>query len=575
MPNSHWTPSLPAADLAAGHPKLWKHDGLQVALFRTEAGEVRAVDNRCPHEGYPLVQGQVKGDTLTCSWHNFKFDLCSGACLMGDEAVRAFPVRVVDGVVELDLTPPDPTAARAKLWQSLTVALSERRQGQLARDTVRLLDAGATPAEIAAFGAAFDADRGEYGPSHAMAVLTDLLVLLRWQAGPPSVAGAASALAQGLDLASEAQVRRPLRPRPPAIDPGADGPARLRAAVEAEDAVTAEGLVRGALAAGVTPAELDRWLLPCLADHFLDFGHWLIYQGKLLELGEQLPGGRPSEGGDPWADAVWGGHVYGIVCGTREDTLPPWSGFRRRVDGLDLAALDARPRAGTFDRRALVECTGAEAVEAVLASDAPAEALFDAIVEAAAERMLRYDLTVEQRVDVQDDWLSVTHRLTVAEAARGAFARWDSPERWKLLLQAAWFVGRAKPLDGPAASLTAVPASDPLLGPDLSDAIAAKEAPRALGLAAHALAAGRPDGVRAALLTLCLQDVAVRPIVVGHLVKTTVAAFREHARTASPAPVLAVVRLFASPVQERRVGRRVYEAVRLHFEGKPPTVLAD
>ena len=51
--------------------------GHVVALF-AHGGEIHAVDNRCPHMGFPLEQGTVKDGILTCHWHHARFDLESG-----------------------------------------------------------------------------------------------------------------------------------------------------------------------------------------------------------------------------------------------------------------------------------------------------------------------------------------------------------------------------------------------------------------------------------------------------------------------------------------------------------------
>ena len=40
-------------------------------------GRVFAVDNRCPHMGFPLDRGTVKDCILTCHWHHARFDLAS------------------------------------------------------------------------------------------------------------------------------------------------------------------------------------------------------------------------------------------------------------------------------------------------------------------------------------------------------------------------------------------------------------------------------------------------------------------------------------------------------------------
>jgi len=79
-----WTRVGALESMKPGSTRLVKSGRLQAAVFRLEDGSLHAVDNRCPHEGYPLVQGDVDGCTLTCLWHNYKFDLRDGRCIKGD-----------------------------------------------------------------------------------------------------------------------------------------------------------------------------------------------------------------------------------------------------------------------------------------------------------------------------------------------------------------------------------------------------------------------------------------------------------------------------------------------------------
>ena len=67
-----------------------------IAIFWNE-GKVLAVDNRCPHLGFPLHQGTVQDGILTCHWHHARFDLSSGCAfdLFADD-VPAYQVKVVD-----------------------------------------------------------------------------------------------------------------------------------------------------------------------------------------------------------------------------------------------------------------------------------------------------------------------------------------------------------------------------------------------------------------------------------------------------------------------------------------------
>lgn len=66
-------------------------------------GELHAFDNACPHQGNPLVDGEVLGDTLECVYHGWRFDLATGACLAGDEAARRYPAEVVNGELRIRL----------------------------------------------------------------------------------------------------------------------------------------------------------------------------------------------------------------------------------------------------------------------------------------------------------------------------------------------------------------------------------------------------------------------------------------------------------------------------------------
>src|SRR5262245_9869764 len=72
-----------------------------VAVFAHD-GQVLAVDNRCPHLGFPLHKGSVHDGILTCHWHHARFDLCSGCTfdLWADD-VPAYDVEVRDGTVHV------------------------------------------------------------------------------------------------------------------------------------------------------------------------------------------------------------------------------------------------------------------------------------------------------------------------------------------------------------------------------------------------------------------------------------------------------------------------------------------
>ncbi len=76
----------------------------RIALFRTGDDRLFAVEDRCPHRGGPLSEGIVHGHCVTCPLHDWVIDLAEGRAVPPDEGrVRTYPVRVVDGRIEIGL----------------------------------------------------------------------------------------------------------------------------------------------------------------------------------------------------------------------------------------------------------------------------------------------------------------------------------------------------------------------------------------------------------------------------------------------------------------------------------------
>ena len=99
-----WTRAIELERLRASGRATVKLGAKQLALFLHE-GAVHACNNRCPHEGYPLVEGALDAEScvLTCHWHNWKFDLRTGANHYGGDSLRIYPVKVdAAGVVWVD-----------------------------------------------------------------------------------------------------------------------------------------------------------------------------------------------------------------------------------------------------------------------------------------------------------------------------------------------------------------------------------------------------------------------------------------------------------------------------------------
>ena len=86
-----------------GSRRVARPQGLDVAIFRNDAGGVFALLDRCPHTGGPLSQGLVFGTHVACPLHNWTIGLCDGQASAPDEGCTPkFAVKVEDGAVYLD-----------------------------------------------------------------------------------------------------------------------------------------------------------------------------------------------------------------------------------------------------------------------------------------------------------------------------------------------------------------------------------------------------------------------------------------------------------------------------------------
>jgi nitrite reductase/ring-hydroxylating ferredoxin subunit len=119
--------------------------GHSLALF-FHGGKVHAVDNRCPHMGFPLHRGTLQDGILTCHWHHARFDLESGGTFdqFADEA-RVFPVEVRDDEVWVDLSPREDRTAY--LRQRLRDGLERNISLVVAKSAIGLLGSGEDPTE--------------------------------------------------------------------------------------------------------------------------------------------------------------------------------------------------------------------------------------------------------------------------------------------------------------------------------------------------------------------------------------------------------------------------------------------
>jgi phenylpropionate dioxygenase-like ring-hydroxylating dioxygenase large terminal subunit len=104
-----WYAAALASEVSADKPKKVRMLGQNFVLFRDTQGTTRCVSDICVHRGASLAGGKVKGDTVECPYHGWKFD-GSGACTwipsLGKDArtparakVDAYPTQEKYGLV--------------------------------------------------------------------------------------------------------------------------------------------------------------------------------------------------------------------------------------------------------------------------------------------------------------------------------------------------------------------------------------------------------------------------------------------------------------------------------------------
>lgn len=100
----NWTDVAAFDDLWDGAGVPLHMAGREFALFRVSAA-VYATDGICTHGHARLCEGFIEGTDIECPLHQGRFDLRTGAptCAPAAEALRTYPVRVVDGRVQLSL----------------------------------------------------------------------------------------------------------------------------------------------------------------------------------------------------------------------------------------------------------------------------------------------------------------------------------------------------------------------------------------------------------------------------------------------------------------------------------------
>jgi len=262
--------------------RLVLHGGHRPILVIYDRGRVFALDNRCPHMGFPLERGSIEDGILTCHWHHARFDLESGCTfdLWADD-VPIFPVELHDGEVWVKSTFGDADPAthwRQRLADGLAhdlgLVIAKAVHGQLAADVPH----SDIVRQVALFGA--QNRDGWDGGLTILTALANLLPVLPKEEAYLALFHGARRVAADCDGEAPRRERVPLGSQP--------DPVTLKRWLvrwtNVRHREAAERTLLTAIAAGVSPAMLADALLAAATERaFADTGHSVDFINKAFE----------------------------------------------------------------------------------------------------------------------------------------------------------------------------------------------------------------------------------------------------------------------------------------------------
>jgi nitrite reductase/ring-hydroxylating ferredoxin subunit len=495
------------ADLASEGQAVVSEGGHAIALFHY-GGEVYAVDNRCPHMGFPLTRGSIDDGVLTCHWHHARFELAEGDTFdIWADDVQTFPVEVRDDAVYLD-PDPEPDVPPAIRWRNrLADGLQENLSLVLAKSVLGLHKHAGNGSGTASRASSEDGggagaggdirgDGNEAEEDSAFRTTIETAVNFGtryrdsgWGRGLTTLGCTASlyhqvgerdkrrALFMGArDVAADC-ADEPPRFQQYAFDNRDVSKERLkewfRDNCEVRDADGAERVLLTAIAT-LPREDVAEMLFAAATDHlYMNASHTLDFINTAFETLEHIgwdseahsasdrASGEQREPRADHADAVLASTVNQLTDATRSEELSSW---RQPVDIADLCfdAADRLPDLVTAgegetwnEPSSFVETLLGDDPEAIIdaltraiAAGASTTELADAVGRAATRRVAYFATNNEF-----SDWNTVHHTFTYANAVHRATAKTDATELYRGCFDGAMSVYLDRFLNSPRAPL--------------------------------------------------------------------------------------------------------------------------
>jgi nitrite reductase/ring-hydroxylating ferredoxin subunit len=535
--------------------------------------EIYAVDNRCPHMGFPLNKGTIKDCILTCDWHYARFDLMSGGTFdpWADD-LPAFPMQIRNNEVWVDLTARSDSLAHH--YQRLQEGLEQSISLVIGKSVIALLDRGNNAIEAFRKGLDFGVRYRQNGWDTGLTIHTCMMNLLPYLDAEDQP----RAIYQGL-----AAVARDTNNQPPRFPiqplPQSDNPAKFpilqkwfRQFVEVRDTEGAERCLASAIRAGASQTQLAQMLFMVVTDHrYLDGGHSLDFTNKALEALD-ISGWQNAE-------LVLTSLVAGYTRATRMEESRSW---RSPIDLVEILqqAFEALPAAVGTGENQQGTWEGRDRLIPILLGDnaqAIADALLTAlqqgcsgvelsgiVTEAAALRIAQFSTNNDF-----NDWDTAHHTFTFANAIHQSMRRVASSELLRAVFDAAMSIYLDRFLNVPAARLPkpdrTVENPAELLS-ELPELLDRQQQVNRVGelVGCYLYSGGKPEQLLALLGKLLLREDRQ-----FHVIQEIEAAFCQYSRLGnSPAGInvlVAAARYLAAHTPTMRSQEQTYQmAYRLH-----------
>jgi nitrite reductase/ring-hydroxylating ferredoxin subunit len=431
----------------AGHTLLMIH----------ENDKIYAVDNRCPHMGFPLHRGTVKDCILTCDWHYARFDVMSGGTFDSwADDLPAFPVEIRDREVWVDLAAhADPLAHHC---QRLQDGLEQGIPLVIGKSVIALLNQEDYTTEAFRMGLDFGVSYRQSGWDTGLTIHTCMMNLLPYLDAIDQPRALYHGLAAVARDTSNQPPRFPIQPLP-----GSNNPEKIpmlqtwfRQFVEVRDAEGAERCLASAIRAGASQTQLAQMLFTVVTDHrYMDVGHPLDFTNKALEALDATD----------WqnAELVLTSLVSGYASASRMEESRSW---RSPVDLVAILqqAFAALPSALAEGKNRQESWVDRDRLMPILLGDnaqAIADALLTALRQGCSEVELAEIVTYAAALRIAqfstnndfNDWDSAHHTFTFANAVHQGMRRVASSELLRAVFDAAMSVYLDRFLNVPAARL--------------------------------------------------------------------------------------------------------------------------